>query len=89
MAIVRQTIVYEGPGGPFEGVMAYDDEVETARPGVLVVPNVLGQKESDNVHAENLAKLELMLPGASNDIEVSTLDGRASLRRCASASRHS
>jgi dienelactone hydrolase len=57
MAIVRQTIVYDGPGGPFEGVMAYDDEVETARPGVLVVPNVLGQKESDNVHAENLAKL--------------------------------
>jgi dienelactone hydrolase len=57
MAIVRQTIVYDGPGGPFEGVMAYDDEVETARPGVLVIPNVLGQKESDNVHAENLAKL--------------------------------
>ena len=57
MAIVRQALVYDGPGGPFEGVVAYDDEVETARPGVLVVPNVLGQKESDNVHAENLAKL--------------------------------
>ncbi len=57
MAIVRQTIVYDGPGGPFEGVFAYDDEVETARPGVMVVPNVLGQKEEDNVHAEDLAKL--------------------------------
>lgn len=57
MAIVRQTIVYDGPGGPFEGVIAYDDEVETARPGVLIIPNVLGQKESDNVIAENLAKL--------------------------------
>jgi dienelactone hydrolase len=57
MAIVRQTIVYEGPGGPFEGVFAYDDEVETARPGVMIVPNVLGQHEADNVHAENLAKL--------------------------------
>jgi len=57
MAIVRQTLVYEGPGGPFEGVFAYDDEVETARPGVMVVPNVLGQKEADNLHAENLAKL--------------------------------
>ncbi len=57
MAIVRQSIVYDGPGGPFEGVFAYDDEVETARPGVMVVPNVLGQKESDTVHAENLAKL--------------------------------
>ena len=57
MAIVRQTIVYQGPGGPFEGVMAWDDEVTAMRPGVLVVPNVLGQKEADNVHAENLAKL--------------------------------
>lgn len=55
--IVRQTLIYDGPGGPFEGVFAYDDEVETARPGVMVVPNVLGQKEEDNVHAENLAKL--------------------------------
>ena len=36
MAIVRQTLVYDGPGGPFEGVIAYDDEVETARPGVMV-----------------------------------------------------
>ena len=57
MAIVRQTTVYDGPGGPFEGVIAYEDEVETPRPGVLVVPNVLGQKESDNVKAEDLAKL--------------------------------
>ena len=57
MAITRQTIVYEGPGGPFEGVIAWDDEVESARPGVLVIPNVLGQKEADNVHAENLARL--------------------------------
>ncbi|MET0308696.1 MAG: dienelactone hydrolase family protein [Sphingomonas sp.] len=57
MAIVRQTLVYDGPGGPFEGVLAYEDEVTTLRPGVLVIPNVLGQKEADNVHAENLAKL--------------------------------
>jgi len=57
MAITRQTIVYEGPGGPFEGVIVWDDEVESARPGVLVIPNVLGQKEEDNVHAENLVKL--------------------------------
>lgn len=57
MAIVRQTLVYNGPGGPFEGVIAYEDEVETPRPGVLVVPNVLGQKEADNIHAENLARL--------------------------------
>lgn len=57
MSIVRQTIVYEGPGGPFEGVIAYDDEVESARPGVLVLPNILGQKEFDNKKAEALARL--------------------------------
>ena len=57
MAIVRQTMVYDGPGGPFEGVLAYEDEVETARPGVLVVPNILGQKEADTAKAEDLAKL--------------------------------
>lgn len=57
MAIVRQTIVYDGPGGPFEGAVAYDDEVETARPGVLVIPNILGQKEADNLTAEKVARL--------------------------------
>lgn len=57
MTIVRQTIVHDGPGGPFEGVIAYDDEVEAPRPGVLLVPNVLGQKEEDNEKAEALARL--------------------------------
>lgn len=57
MAIVRETIVHDGPGGRFEGVAAYDDEVEAARPGVLICPNVLGQKEADNVVAEKLAAL--------------------------------
>ena len=57
MAIVRQTMVYDGPGGPFEGVLAYDDEVETARPAVMIVPNILGQKEFDNVVAEKVAAL--------------------------------
>lgn len=57
MAIVRETLVYQGPGGPFEGVIAYEDEVETRRPGVLVVPNILGQKEADNAKAEELAAL--------------------------------
>ncbi|MGN6278722.1 MAG: dienelactone hydrolase family protein [Sphingomonas sp.] len=57
MTIVRETLIYDGPGGPFEGVVAYDAEVEAARPGVLVVPNVLGQKEADAAKAEALAKL--------------------------------
>ncbi|MBC9034789.1 dienelactone hydrolase family protein [Sphingomonas sp. JC676] len=57
MAIVRQTLVYDGPGGPFEGVAAWDERQEGRRPAVLVIPNVLGQKEADNLKAEELAKL--------------------------------
>jgi dienelactone hydrolase len=57
MAIRRRSIVHEGPGGPFEGVFAWDDAVPGARPGILVIPNVLGQKEADNVVAERLAGL--------------------------------
>jgi dienelactone hydrolase len=57
MGIRRETIVYEGPGGPFEGVAAWDDATDDRRPGVLVIPNILGQKESDNVVAERLAEL--------------------------------
>ncbi len=57
MTITRETVVHDGPGGPFEGVLAYDDEVESQRPGVLVCPNILGQKEADNVVAEKLAQL--------------------------------
>jgi dienelactone hydrolase len=57
MAIVRQTLVHGGPGGPFEGVVAYDDAVLGKRPAVLVIPNILGQKEEDNAKAEALAGL--------------------------------
>lgn len=57
MTIRRRTIVYDGPGGPFEGVFAWDDAQIGPRPAVLVIPNVLGQKESDNQKAEALAAL--------------------------------
>ncbi|ATY33748.1 dienelactone hydrolase family protein [Sphingomonas psychrotolerans] len=57
MAIVRQTLVYDGPGGPFEGVAAWDDAIQGKRPCLLVLPNVLGQKEADNLKAEALAAL--------------------------------
>lgn len=57
MAIERQTLVYDGPGGPFGGVVAFDGATDGPRPGVLVIPNVLGQKEADNVRAERLAAL--------------------------------
>lgn len=57
MATERRTLVYDGPGGPFEGVVAFDPEASGPRPGVLIVPNVLGQKEADNAVAERLAAL--------------------------------
>lgn len=57
MAIQRMTHIYDGPGGPFEGVVAFDADGMIRRPGVLVIPNILGQKEADNVKAEQLAAL--------------------------------
>lgn len=57
MAIERRTIVYDGPGGPFEGVAAIDTGWGGPRPGVMIVPNVLGEKEQDRVVAERLAAL--------------------------------
>jgi len=57
MTLRRETIVYRGPGGPFEGVAAWDDAVEGRRPAILVLPNVLGQKEADNRKADALAGL--------------------------------
>ncbi len=57
MTIERFTKVYDGPGGPFEGVIAFDSAVTDPRPGVLVIPNIVGQKEFDNGKAEDLARL--------------------------------
>ncbi|MBY9064327.1 dienelactone hydrolase family protein [Sphingomonas yunnanensis] len=57
MPITRRPLHHDGPGGRFAGVFAWDDSVEGARPGVLVVPNILGQKEADNAKAEALAAL--------------------------------
>ena len=57
MALVRQTLVYQGPGGPFEGTAVWDESLGDARPGVLVLPNVLGAKQADVDKAEDLARL--------------------------------
>ncbi|WP_241491861.1 dienelactone hydrolase family protein [Sphingomonas endophytica] len=57
MTVQRRTIVHDGPGSPFEGVFAWEDSMAGPRPGVLVIPNVLGQKEADNRKAEDLAAL--------------------------------
>lgn len=57
MPIQRETIIYDGPGGPFEGLAVADSAWGAPRPGVMVVPNVLGTKEADFVTAEQLAAL--------------------------------
>lgn len=57
MAIVRENIVHEGPGGRFESGSAYNDAAAQPRPGVLVLPNVLGRKDFDDRKAEALAAL--------------------------------
>lgn len=57
MAIERHSVVYDGPGGPFEGVAVSDSAWDGARPGVMVVPNVLGAKDQDYVVGERLAAL--------------------------------
>lgn len=56
MAIERRVTIYEGPGGPFEG-MAVAEAGGGKRPGVLLIPNVLGTKEADFRRAERVAAL--------------------------------
>jgi len=57
MTVHSEQLVYQGPGGPFEGVAAWDDATDAARPAVLMVPNFLGQKPSDTRIVERLARL--------------------------------
>lgn len=57
MAIERNEIIYDGSGGPFEGLAVRDTDWGAHRPGVMLVPNVLGPKEMDFANAERLAAL--------------------------------
>lgn len=57
MAIERNIIVYDGPGGPFEGMGVADTEWSDSRPGIMIIPNVLGSKEIDFAVAERIAEL--------------------------------
>ncbi|MGP1352381.1 MAG: dienelactone hydrolase family protein [Parasphingopyxis sp.] len=57
MAIERTITLYDGPGGPFEGMAVADSDWGDARPGVMIVPNVLGPKEMDFDTAERIAGL--------------------------------
>lgn len=55
MAVAKRYVDYDGPGGPFEGCLAWDDAAGAPRPGVLVFPNVMGPKPFDEEKAEALA----------------------------------
>jgi dienelactone hydrolase len=57
MSITREIIVYDGPGGPFEGMAVRDTAVTVPQPGIMLVPNVLGTKEQDFAKAEDVAAL--------------------------------
>jgi dienelactone hydrolase len=57
MTIEREAVLYEGPSGLFEGLAVADSAWTEPRPGVLVMPNVLGPKEADFQTADRLAEL--------------------------------
>ena len=57
MALAKRYVEYDGPGGPFEGCLVWDDAGGAPRPGVLVFPNVMGPKAFDEEKAEALAAL--------------------------------
>ncbi|RVT43708.1 dienelactone hydrolase family protein [Sphingobium algorifonticola] len=57
MAMTRNILVHDGPGGPFEAMAIADDSAAGPLPGVLLIPNVLGTKEADFAMAERVAAL--------------------------------
>ena len=56
MSIERQTIIHEGPGGPFESTAVGDPDAGV-QPGLLLFPNFFGTKEWDFAKAEELARM--------------------------------
>lgn len=57
MDIERRVTVYQGPGGPFEGMAVFDNDGGGPRPGILLLTNILGTKEADFAKAEDLVAL--------------------------------
>jgi dienelactone hydrolase len=57
VTIERRRHVYDGPGGPFEGVVVADTAWGSPRPAVMIVPNVLGEKDQDSIVGERLVAL--------------------------------
>ena len=57
MTITRRIILHEGPGGLFESMAVFDSAATAPRPGILLLPNVLGTKEADFAYAGKVAAL--------------------------------
>lgn len=57
MTLQRKEIAYDGPGGPFIGVLHWDDAIEAPRPGVLVAHAFSGRKAFEDQRAQELAAL--------------------------------
>lgn len=56
-ALVEQTVTYEHAGTTLEGLLVYDDALESQRPGVLVVHQWLGLTDNERMRARMLAEL--------------------------------
>ncbi len=57
VGIVEKEFTYNGGGISMKGYLAYDGDVQGARPGVLVVPEWWGQTDYPRLRARMLAKL--------------------------------
>jgi dienelactone hydrolase len=69
-AVVVKPVPYEIDGEAFEGLMVYDDAINTPRPGLLMVPNWMGV-------SENAATKAALLAGDKYVIFVADLYGKA------------
>lgn len=55
--IKTERYTYEGPGGPFEGTISWDDESRDPRPGVLIAHAFGGEGDFEARKAQELAEL--------------------------------
>lgn len=55
--IQTEPIVYDGPGGTFEGTVSWDDSIAGTRPGVMIAHAFGGQGDFDIAKAEKLAAM--------------------------------
>ena len=55
--IHTEALIYDGPGGTFEGTISWDDSIAGPRPGVMISHAFGGQSEFDTNKAEKLAAM--------------------------------